>query len=73
MKITERDNRPPGDYDREKWRRLVERFEWLEEHCWVLPPEERWDAMKRSRTKIVGLVKERAWTMAAASVTPGHG
>ena len=31
MKITERERR-----------RLVEDFEWLEEHCWVLPPEERW-------------------------------
>jgi|SRR6516164_9801069 hypothetical protein len=30
--------RPPGDEER---RRLVEEFEWLEEHCWVLPPEER--------------------------------
>jgi hypothetical protein len=37
MTITERDNRP-GD---EEWRRLVEAFEWLEDHCWVLPPEER--------------------------------
>jgi hypothetical protein len=27
--------------DREEWRRLVEDFEWLEDHCWVLPPEER--------------------------------
>jgi hypothetical protein len=29
---------------KEEWHRLspVERFEWLEEHCWVLPPEERW-------------------------------
>jgi len=42
MKITERDNRPPGDYNREEWRRLVEDFEWLEDHCWILPPEERW-------------------------------
>ena len=41
MKITERESRPPGDYDREKWRRPVEDFEWLEDHCWVLPPEER--------------------------------
>jgi hypothetical protein len=39
---TTKNNRPPGDYDREKWRRLVEDFEWLEDHCWVLPPEERW-------------------------------
>jgi len=38
---TTKNNRPPGDYDREKWRRLVEDFEWLEDHCWVLPPEER--------------------------------
>ena len=30
--------RPPGD---EEWCRLVEDFEWLEDHCWVLPPEER--------------------------------
>jgi hypothetical protein len=62
---------PPGD---KEWHRLslFERFEWLEEHCWVLPPEERWDAMKRSRTKIVGLVKERAWAMAAARCPPGH-
>ena len=30
MKITERERR-----------RLVEDFEWLEDHCWVLPPEER--------------------------------
>ena len=35
MKITER----------EKWRRLVEDIEWLEDHCWVLPPEERKDLM----------------------------
>jgi hypothetical protein len=39
---TTKNNQPPGDYDREKWRRLVEDFEWLEDHCWVLPPEERW-------------------------------
>ena len=31
MKITERERR-----------RLAEEFAWLEEHCWVLPPEERW-------------------------------
>jgi hypothetical protein len=30
--------RPPGDEER---RRLIEDFEWLEDHCWVLPPEER--------------------------------
>jgi hypothetical protein len=48
--------RTPGD---EEWHRLspFERFEWLEEHCWILPPEERWDAMERSRAKIVGLIK----------------
>jgi hypothetical protein len=39
---TTKNNRPPDDYDREKWRRLREEFEWLEDHCWVLPPEERW-------------------------------
>ena len=41
MKITEHNNRTPGD---EEWHRLspIERFEWLEEHCWILPPEERW-------------------------------
>src|SRR6516165_5810281 len=53
MKITERDNRPPGD---EEWRRLVEAFEWLEDHCWVLPPEERWNPMiappKRDNPKL---------------------
>ena len=26
---------------REEWRRLVEAFEWLEDHCWVLPEKER--------------------------------
>jgi hypothetical protein len=35
---TEHNNRPPGD---EEWARLVEAFEWLEDHAWVLPPEER--------------------------------
>jgi hypothetical protein len=43
---TTKNNRPPDDYDREKWRRLVEDFEWLEDHCWVLPPEARGDARK---------------------------
>ena len=63
---------PPGE---EEWHRLslVERFEWLEEHCWVLLPEERWDAMERSRAKIVGLIKTRAWDLAARRVPPGHG
>jgi hypothetical protein len=58
----------------EEWHRLslVERFEWLEEHCWVLPPEERWDAMERSRAKIAGLIKERAWDLAATRCAPGH-
>jgi hypothetical protein len=34
--------RPPGD---EEWRRLVEDFEWLEDHCWpradltITPPK----------------------------------
>jgi hypothetical protein len=62
---------PPGE---EEWRRLslVERFEWLEEHCWILPPEERWDAMKRHRAKIVGLIKERAWDLACRRMAPGH-
>jgi hypothetical protein len=62
---------PSGD---EEWHRLspIERFEWLEEHCWILPPEERWDAMKRHRAKIVGLLKERAWHLAASSVPPGN-
>jgi hypothetical protein len=36
--MTNKNNRPPGD---EEWRRLVEAFEWLEDHAWVLPPEER--------------------------------
>ena len=31
---TTKNNRPSGDYDREKWRRLVEDVEWLEDHCW---------------------------------------
>ena len=45
MKITER------DYDREKWRRLVEDFEWLEDHCWVLPPEERGLGMREPKAE----------------------
>jgi hypothetical protein len=48
MKITERDNRPPGD---EEWRRLVEDFEWLEDHCWVLPPEERGLGMREPKAE----------------------
>jgi hypothetical protein len=58
----------------EEWHRLslFERFEWLEEHCWVLPPEERWNAMERSRTKIIGALKERAFDLAAHKVAPGH-
>ena len=58
----------------EEWRRLspVERFEWLEDHCWILPPEERWDAMQRSRAKLVGLIKERAWDAACRRMAPGH-
>jgi hypothetical protein len=41
-------NRPPGHYDREdEWHRMspVERFEWLEDHCWprrdltITPPK----------------------------------
>jgi hypothetical protein len=57
-----------------EWRRLspVERFEWLEEHCWTLPPEERWDAMERHRTKIVGALKNRAWDLATRTCAPGH-
>jgi hypothetical protein len=63
---------PPGE---EEWHRLslVERFEWLDEHCWVLPPEERWDAMERARAKLVHLVKERSFDLAAARCPPGHG
>jgi hypothetical protein len=58
----------------EEWRRLslVERFEWLEEHCWVLPPEERWNAMERSRAKLVLALKERSFNLAARLVAPGH-
>jgi hypothetical protein len=64
-------NRTRGE---EEWHRLslVERFEWLEEHCWILPPEERWDAMERSRTKIIGLIKPRAWDLACRRMAPGH-
>jgi hypothetical protein len=64
-------NRTRGE---EEWRRLspIERLEWAEEHLWVLPREERWDTMQRSRTKIVSLIKERAWAMAAARMAPGH-
>jgi hypothetical protein len=63
---------PPGE---EEWHRLspVERFEWLEDHCWILPPEERWDAMERSRAKLVHRLKERAWDLATRHVAPGHG
>jgi hypothetical protein len=59
----------------EEWHRLslVERFEWLEDHCWVLPPEERWAAMERARTKIVGALKTRAWDLACRRMAPGHG
>jgi hypothetical protein len=62
---------PRGD---EEWHRLspFERFEWLEEHCWILPPEERWDAMKRSRAKIVAALKNRAWDLACRRMAPGH-
>jgi hypothetical protein len=62
--------RTPGD---EEWHRLspVERFEWLEEHCWILPPEERWD-MKRSRAKLVHMLKERAFALACRRMAPGR-
>jgi hypothetical protein len=62
---------PSGE---EEWHRLspFERFEWLEDHCWVLPPEERWDAMERARTKIIGLLKTRAWDKAVARCPPGR-
>ena len=66
------DDRPMSGND--EWHRMspAERLEWLAEKCWVLPPEERWAAMERSRTKLVGLIKERAWATAAAKCTPGH-
>jgi hypothetical protein len=62
---------PPGE---EEWHRLspVERFEWLEEHCWILPPEERWDAMKRHRSNIVAALKHRAWNLACRRMAPGR-
>lgn len=30
--------------EREEFRRLVEAFEWLEDHCWILSTEERANA-----------------------------
>ena len=38
--------------EREKWRRLVEAFEWLEDHCWVLPPEEQAKAKLPARSPL---------------------
>jgi hypothetical protein len=65
---------PEAGSGEEEWRRmsLVERFEWLEDHCWILPPEERWAAMERSRTKIIGALKTRAWDLACRRMAPGH-
>ncbi|MFZ2077858.1 MAG: hypothetical protein WAV38_14635 [Xanthobacteraceae bacterium] len=38
--------------EREEWRRLVEAFEWLEDHCWVLPKEERAKAKPPARSPL---------------------
>ena len=37
--------------EREEWRRLVEAFEWLEDHCWVLPEREEELRKEREREK----------------------
>jgi hypothetical protein len=70
--MTKLHTRPPGEHEREEWRRPVEDFEWAEEHLWILPPEERWDAMERSRATLVHRLKERAFDLAARRMAPGH-
>jgi hypothetical protein len=69
-KVFEHTSRTPGE---KEWHHMsaLERCEWLEAHCWILPPEERWDT-KRSRAKLVGLVKERAWDLACHRMAPGR-